>query len=356
MSLLALYNMPAVRFTFLLGAWTAFLASRWTGAVQYEGHWEADWDFGPGVTITLPWDENPDPRAEFKGSHQTSRIVIGDGDMHMYGKPRYYIDNTDIGWRNTEFTGYVTWMQDGEIDVASGFTMAARSSHDLYLQDGCEAFGYYAKIWRTTRECGFQKEYYHPRDGDAVYGNSKRVDCGLTEDDFSESRELGVKFTVTSLVDDTHTNQDGAVEWRLYLDRTGDGEWELVYEFIDYPGSWPTAGGVEVPDECSHSSGDPVYRAGNICFFRSDGDLDTQVRWRQGSIANRFNFCATSRETCNEDLDCCSGQCDIDALDDALQGVCVGESVVPLSTGQWRADYTSRAKARINGRTKANGV
>lgn len=313
--------------------------------LDLEGHWQDLWDLGPGVVATLPFDASPDPRASFRGASTTGSIDIGNGEMIMNGKPRYYIDNSAIGWRNVEFTGYATWMADGKLNSASGFTLGARSSHDLYRDDGCEAFGYYAKIYRQTSECAFLKEYYHNHeDNDTMYGRSWRVPC-LQEEDWTESREIGIKFTVTTLVDDTHRHANGAVELRLYFDKVGDGTWELVHEFVDEPGKWPPTGGRSVPESCPFENGDTVLGAGNVCFFRADGSMETQCRWRNGSIANRFAFCTETREACNEDLDCCSGQCD-------AFGYCEGLSLVPYSHGQWRTDYMLRAKARQGGRTK----
>ena len=314
--------------------------------LQDEGHWEDQWDLGDGVVINLPFDENPDPRTEFRGSSSTGKIEIGNSVMRMLGNPRYYIDNSDIGWRNVEFTGYATWISDGEkLSSVSGFTMAARSSHDLYADDGCEAFGYYARIYRDTGECAFQKEYYHDKDNDTIYGRSIRTPC-LELDTFTDSIQVGMKFTVTTLDDTATPHPPGSVELRLFLDLVGDNQsWQLVHRHVDEPGSWLPTGDREVPQNCPHKAGATVRDAGNVCFIRADGSMDTIVQWRQASIANRFAYCGLQGDECNDHLDCCSESCD-------PFGYCTDGAVVPFVAGRWRSDYSLRASTRQAGRTK----
>ena len=59
-----------------------------------------------------------------------------------------------------EMTAYAKYVNQGATPYTSysGFTMATRSSHDIYKDEPCEAFGYYARIYQETGQCAFQKE------------------------------------------------------------------------------------------------------------------------------------------------------------------------------------------------------
>ena len=310
-----------------------------------QGHWESQWDFGPGVVVSGKQDTR-DPRATQRGSRRHSRIYLSEGVMKMYGNSRYYIDNAAIGWRNVEMTGYAKWVNDGTPSSLSGFTMVARSNHDVYEEDACEAAGYYAKIYRNNGECSFQKEYYHDISNNKVYSSTQRVDC-LTQDDFVLGRIIGIKFTVTTLMNNTHSQHaNGTVELRLFLDRVGDGSWNMVHEYIDKPGQWTSVGNNTIPDACPHRDGDTIIRPGNSCLFRSDGALDTEVHWSNASIANHFGYCTPPGDPCNENLDCCSGICSSNNEEEegksssSPTSTCVGNALLPLHTDQARSNNT----------------
>mmetsp|Transcript_23640 Transcript_23640/g.44980 ORF Transcript_23640/g.44980 Transcript_23640/m.44980 type:complete len:431 (-) Transcript_23640:336-1628(-) len=311
------------------------------------GHWKSQWDFGSGVVVSGQEDTR-DPRATQRGPRKHSRIYLTEGIMKMYGNSRYYIDNTAIGWRNVEMTGYAKWANDGTPSSLSGFTMVARSNHDVYDEDGCQAAGYYAKIYRSNGECSFQKEYYHDVSNNKVYSTTKRVDC-LTKDDFVLGRTIGIKFTVTTLRNNTQHANGTTVELRLFLDRDGDGSWNMVHEYIDEPGQWTAAGNLTIPEACPQRDGDTIVRPGNSCLFRSDGALDTEVHWTNASIANHFGYCTPSDAPCLEHLDCCSGKCSSNIKEAGEEaspaGVCVGDALLPPHTGQMRRSRNLRDHA-----------
>lgn len=133
---------------------------------QADGDWFNNWD-GVQETRTSVGPFSSDSRASFRGS---GTLQINNGVMTMTGNPRFYVSNVSTGWKNVEITGYATWLTDGTdpdpndttgLSNVSGFHLAARTDHDLYKEDGCEAFGYYAILRRNSGACSFSKEYYH---------------------------------------------------------------------------------------------------------------------------------------------------------------------------------------------------
>jgi hypothetical protein len=240
------------------------------------GDWSSDWDLFRSVDQAFEVDPF-DPRCIMRGS---GRIDFGGGDANMTGSPRLYISTSEEGWDNVEMTAYGRFAIDGIFKDYSGLTMAARSNHDLYKDDGCQALGYYARIYKITGECAFQKEYYHDNDG-TVYSPSKRVDCfpgGLPSNQW-----VGMKFKVTTVPD---TN--GHVLLELFLDKTNNGMWLLEHSYVDVPGVWTSSN--TVPSECDHSNGDTVLGGRNVCFLRSDSqDGNTVLQWRDASITNELS-------------------------------------------------------------------
>lgn len=81
-----------------------------------------------------------------------------------------------------------------------------------------------------------------------------------------------MKFSVTTIPPNFEFQGSAEkVELRLYLDLESNGVWELMHEFVDEAGSWPAkdpAQAATLLAGCSHSDGDIVTRAGNVCFFR----------------------------------------------------------------------------------------
>jgi hypothetical protein len=197
----------------------------------------------------------------------------------MTGSPRLYISTSEEGWENVEMTAYGRFVIDGNFLSYSGLTMAARSNHDLYKEDGCEALGYYARIYKYTGECAFQKEYYHGKK--TIYSPSNRVDCfpgGLPSNQW-----VGMKFKVTTV-----PNTNGHVSLELFLDMEDNGYWTLKHSYIDEPGVWTSS--KDVPNECDHNNGDTVLGGRNVCFLRSDSqDGNTVLQWRDASITNELS-------------------------------------------------------------------
>ena len=215
----------------------------------------------------------------------SGNIDIGGGVAKFYGSPRLYVSHDDpsLGWEDTEITAYGKYVEKGTSKSYSGLTIVTRSNHDLYSTDGCSAFGYYARIYQSTGECAFQKEYFHgdPFYVGTVYSPSKRVDC--FPDGLPLNSWVGMKFRVT-------TTGTSDVNLQLWLDK-GDngnwGNWELWHNYTDTPGDWSSTSSTTVPAECPQADGDTVTRPGNVSFLRTDGeDTTTEVHWRDVTMTN----------------------------------------------------------------------
>ena len=242
--------------------------------------WVSNWE-GDVRFLESSGDVDPnDPNTRLRGKGE---MTVGNGLAIMYRSPRLYIENPDgEGWEDVEMTAYGRLVSEGELDSYSGLTMVARSNHDEYSKKGCEASGYYSRIYFETGECAFQKEYYHgssnANPSGTIYSGSKRVPCfdgGLPLNEW-----VGMKFKVWT----TPGTED--VNLELWLDYNDDGMWTKVHSMVDTPGAWLKTGSTEIPKECPHQNGDTVTRPGNVCFLRTDGDWNTEVHWKNASITN----------------------------------------------------------------------
>ncbi len=119
--------------------------------------WVADWEDERTLYKAFEIDPNDD-RATMRGSGE---IRFGNGTSVFEDSPRLYLSNGSDGWENVEFTAYGNYIKKGREKSYSGLTLGARSNHDNYKSDGCDAFGYYARIFLKSGKCAFQKEYYH---------------------------------------------------------------------------------------------------------------------------------------------------------------------------------------------------
>ena len=272
-------RVPAAATTLLLGA-----SSSLSLVSAQDGDWASNWTETRSLFGSSRFDRL-DPRSTMRGS---GNIDIGGGVAKFYGSPRLYVSHDDpsLGWEDTEITAYGKYVEKGTSKSYSGLTIVTRSNHDLYSTDGCSAFGYYARIYQSTGECAFQKEYFHGASGDpfyvgTVYSPSKRVDC--FPDGLPLNSWVGMKFRVT-------TTGTSDVNLQLWLDK-GDngnwGNWELWHNYTDTPGDWSSTSSTTVPAECPQADGDTVTRPGNVSFLRTDGeDTTTEVHWRDVTMTN----------------------------------------------------------------------
>ena len=141
--------------------------------------------------MTKVMSDQGDAAATMRGSGRIS--IDGDtGVASMSGSPRYYVGdpNEEQTWNNVELTVYAKRVSDGNLKSYSGFTLVARTSHDLYKTQPCEALSYYARIYfkgSSNGRAAFQKEFFHQRRGSpkTIYSRSKRVHSGLRLEDGS---------------------------------------------------------------------------------------------------------------------------------------------------------------------------
>lgn len=140
--------------------------------------------------------------------------------------------------------GYAKFVNKGTLGDSSGFTFGARTNHDKYGQDGCNAFAYYARLYWATGQISFQKEYYHG--SNVVYTPSNRVHYFNGE--VPMNRWIGMRFTVVTKGD--------SVELKLYMEE--GGKWVLRHSMVDSPGSWKTS--KAIPSQCPQKNGGKLHQ------------------------------------------------------------------------------------------------
>ncbi len=212
-------------------------------------------------------------------------VTLGNNIAKFKNSPRLYISQEDgiQGWEQVEFIAYGKLVEKGGTPYKSyaGMTLVARTNHNNYASEPCDAFGYYARIYQETGECSFQKEYYHSATTGTIYSPSRRVDC--FEGGLPLNQWIGMKFKVYT-VDDSDN-----VQLELYIDENDDGNWVLKHSLLDSVGNWfSSSSSQDLPSECTQNDGDTVLGPRNSCFLRTDGDSTTEYHWRDASIANQL--------------------------------------------------------------------
>ena len=121
-----------------------------TSSAQNDGNWKSNWSASRTLYSAFEVDPN-DSRTMMRGSGD---IEIGDGVAKFFGSPRMYISHDDasvVGWENVEFTAYGKYVNNTYDRSYSGLTLVTRSNHDDYKNDGCGAFGYYARVYQGKK-------------------------------------------------------------------------------------------------------------------------------------------------------------------------------------------------------------
>lgn len=254
-----------------------------SSAIACGSDWASEWG-SYDMILDGAMDVDPfDARATMRGSGSISTSAGSDAAVFRQS-PRLYVaqGDGDPGWENVEFTAYGMYVADPLTRPYSGLTLAARSDHAYYKDDGCAAPTYYAKIYRDTGSVAFIKEYYHDDANESVYADS--VQAPLFEGRIPFGSWIGMKFVVLTVPG----TSDVLLE--LYVDLT-DGEdggaWELVHSHVDVPGSWLAAEPVPAQCEDLTDAGETILGPRAHCFFRASGyDDGTEVHWKKGSIRN----------------------------------------------------------------------
>ena len=136
---------------------TSTLAAPASAAAD-DGDWISNWSTPRELLSAFDVDpQDPRSMTMIRGSGD---IIISNGIAKFHGSPRLYISQVDgvDGWENVEMTAYGNYVDVGSSPMAyAGLTMGTRTNHDIYKDDACGAFGYYARIYQDTGECAFQK-------------------------------------------------------------------------------------------------------------------------------------------------------------------------------------------------------
>lgn len=237
--------------------------------------WLSKWS-GSQRTLQRARQADPQDSQTAMGGRSSDGITIGSGEcVFNPGIPRLLISKAGAGYENVEFTAYANWMKGGSGTSNAGFTMIGRSNHFFYLSNGCNAAGYYVRIWEGNGREGqvsFSKEYYHGK-GIIAYGGGVYTDLFA---DFPKNQWIGMKFVIFTI---PGTEK---VQLELYIDRTdgqSGGDWKLEHAFVDEPGAWTSK--ASFPSSCPVKNGDTILGERHSCTLRTDGG---EVHWKKASI------------------------------------------------------------------------
>jgi hypothetical protein len=278
--------------------------------------WQSKWG-GSERTLKAGYQDPQDNQTVFKGMADGG-VTIGSGEsVHHPGTPRLFInkrassstavraaassmlsatadddeeeegeeeDDAPPGFENVEFTAYANWKRDGNETGNAGFTMYGRSDHFNYRNDGCNAVGYYVKIWEGNtyhREgrIGFAKEYYHDATLDSTVYATVALNANTSSSSFAQfpkQQWIGIKFVIFTIPGTK------SVQLEVYLDRTDGkmgGDWKLAHHYIDEPGGWETP--QVVPSHCPIQNGDTILGERYSCVLRTDGG---EVHWKKATV------------------------------------------------------------------------
>ena len=251
--------------------------------------WMDQWK-GKSRRLTGAFQSDPqDPRTTMRGS---GSIALGGGLAIMNGSPRLYISSPDsqtAGFENLEFTVWGKFENFGTLKSYSGLTIAVRSNHENYYDNGCDAAGYYFRIRAAGAENGFitfQKEYYHSTTAGTVYSSSTYQETATFPGGIPLQQWIGIKFRATTIrsADGTY---DEKVHLEAYIDLTDGfqgGDWQLAFEYYDVLNGGTMSATKTVPPECPIQSGIPIFGARSTVYLRSDGDMNTEVHWKDASV------------------------------------------------------------------------
>jgi hypothetical protein len=285
--------------------------------------WQNNW-WGSERTLLKAGSEDPnDRKTVFKG-RAVGGITIGSGEaVHHPGIPRLFINKSEAisssssssssssalsprgstrggaaaktattsanttqsrwtpGFENVEFTAYAIWTSDGGETSNAGFTMYGRSDHFKFKEDGCNAVGYYVKIWERGNDragrIGFSKEYYHDHETDATVYATVALSRTPSFTKFPKNQWIGIKFVIYTIPGTKN------VQLEVYLDRTDGkfgGDWTLAHSHLDEPGTWMAPRGT-VQSRCPVQNGDTILGGRYSCALRTDGG---EVHWKKATV------------------------------------------------------------------------
>lgn len=251
-------------------------------SVDSSTDWNSSSWFAGDRNLTHAYDVDPlDSRCTFHGN---GVISISNGTLRMIDSPRYYVSTMpDQLWRNVEFTAYARLnptFDFSKLSSVSGITLATRNKHDNYVENPCDAHGYYGKLWMQPGTVGIQKEFYHDSCGTMIYSNSNRNSVPVNQSSYTD-KFFGIKFVVRDVSEST-------VMLQIYIDETealNGGDWTLKHEYNDtqlaanWVGTFPCNYAYK-PVNSSNSYA-PVTRGSPTSFLRT---TNSDLIWKWVSI------------------------------------------------------------------------
>ncbi len=164
-------------------------------------------------------------------------------------------------WKNIEMGGY--FKLNNADDLRSGYSFYSRSIDHSNTAEGC--------VGATPRfNIGFDGEIKAKKE---MWHLSLLDSPGVNDEDLSPSivgKWLGIKVIIYNLPDDKGVKQE------FWIDKTNEGKWEKVYEFIDQGGFGEK--GNNGPEKCG-GSWDQLY---------TWGSPKSVFTWDQSDVSFKF--------------------------------------------------------------------
>jgi hypothetical protein len=164
-------------------------------------------------------------------------------------------------WKNIEMGGY--FKLNNADDLRSGYSFYSRSIDHSSTHGGC--------VGATPKfNIGFDGEIKAKKE---MWHLSLLDSPGVNEEDLSPSivgKWLGIKGIIYNLPDDKGVKQE------FWIDKTNEGKWEKVYEFIDQGGFGER--GNNGPEKCG-GSWDQIY---------TWGSPKSVFTWDQSDVSFKF--------------------------------------------------------------------
>jgi hypothetical protein len=220
-------------------------------------HPEKDPQFRPQVPIT----KNSDGSFKVKeskirmgvwpstGNHPEKITTYNEKELEKKG----YMESPN-DWRNVEITGYVKFNKGVNYD---NFAWYARGGIHT---DGkaCEGTAYKGQLYYNGKT-RFAKEQWFVS---YVFSPYKQSMGSM------QGKWIGFKTAMYNVEKDGHI----AVKLEIWLDKSNDGNWEKVYDYID-DGGWGNDGG-----ECGGGPDQIISWGGPLATFRWDNAFDVDIK------------------------------------------------------------------------------
>jgi len=249
---------------------------------QHGNNWFADFP----TTSDFRASEIDDYRLDFKTYGYTG---LTGGEIQFRGASIMAISEADgfQGFQDVELTAYVKWENIGRNGYESTIVLTthAESQFDDTVNGGCDGESYSVSVNRLNGEVQFNKMYFK-----RGYREVRSTPISTTPDGLRNGIPLN-EYVGLKLIAYTHGTLN--VKLELYIDQTqgnNGGQWQLVHEYLDRPGSWKAERGWHYSyfarSECSRDDGEPFLGHRKYAKITLDGSNDTEIRLRKISLRN----------------------------------------------------------------------